>query len=271
MSAQTVCADRGRDIASRHGQEHQPVSLLRQLAGGDPDRGDDVREIPAVSPERGRPSGRARHRHLLRDCAAVVEPLRSDVRRRDPSKARAADAVLHALAMASRRGLRENQWRDALPLARRGPGRRGAGILCQQDQGQGGGADVHEEDHEAARSREGHHDRRAAFLQGRHEGHRQRLETGDRTLGQQQGGELTPALPTTRAGHGEVQADEDAAEVQLRPRRPPQPLQPRSPPHQPRDIQSPTLGRPGRVEDARRIGLASPARTPLSGDELALD
>ena len=33
----------------------------------------------------------------------------------------------------------------------------------------------------------------------------------------------------------------------------------------------PTLGRPGRVEDARRTGLASPARTPLSGGKLALD
>ena len=70
-------------------------------------------------------------------------------------------------------------------------------------------------------------------------------QTGDWSLGQQQGGELTPALPTTRTGHAEVPADEDAAEVQLRPRRLPQPLQPGSPPHQQRDIQDPTLSRPG--------------------------
>lgn len=35
--------------------------------------------------------------------------------------------------------------------------------------------------------------------------------------------------------------------------------------------QGQTLRRPGRVEDARRIDLASPARTPGRGDELALD
>ncbi len=54
-----------------------------------------------------------------------------------------------------------------------------------------------------------------------------------------------PALPTTRTGDAEVPADEDAAEVQLRPRRLPQPLQPGPSPHQPRDIQGPTLSRPG--------------------------
>ena len=46
-----------------------------------------------------------------------------------------------------------------------------------------------------------------------------------------------------RAGHAEVPADEDAAEVQLRPRRLPQPLQSGPPPHQQRDIQGATLNR----------------------------
>ena len=47
-----------------HAQIDQSVSLFRQLAGGDPDGGDDVREVPAVAPECGGPAGRARHRHL---------------------------------------------------------------------------------------------------------------------------------------------------------------------------------------------------------------
>ena len=55
----------------------------------------------------------------------------------------------------------------------------------------------------------------------------------------------TPALPTTRTGHAPLPADEDIAEVQLRPRRLPQPLQSGPPPHQQRDIQGPTLSRPG--------------------------
>ena len=39
--------------------------------------------------------------------------------------------------------------------------------------------------------------------------------------------------------------DEDPAEIQLRPRLRPQPLQPGTPPHRPRQLQGPTLSRPG--------------------------
>jgi putative transposase len=53
---------------------------------------------------------------------------------------------------------------------------------------------------------------------GSHEGPGQRGEAGGGALGQQPGGELTPAVPTTRAGDAEVQADEDATEVRLGPR-----------------------------------------------------
>lgn len=74
---------------------------------------------------------------------------------------------------------------------------------------------------------------------------RQHREAGGWQVGQQQGRELTPALPTTRTGHATLPPDEDIAEVQLRPRRLPQPLQPGPPPHQQRDIQGPTLSRPG--------------------------
>jgi hypothetical protein len=42
-----------------------------------------------------------------------------------------------------------------------------------------------------------------------------RREAGDRALGQQLGREQPPAIPTTRAGDAEVQADEDPAEVRI--------------------------------------------------------
>jgi len=81
----------------------------------------------------------------------VVEPVRPDVRRRDPPQASPAHASLHALEVASGRGLREDQRRDALTVAGRRPRRRGAGILCHQGAGQGRGAQVHQESHEAPR------------------------------------------------------------------------------------------------------------------------
>ena len=67
------------------------------------------------------------------------------------------------------------------------------------------------------------------------------------------GGELTPALPTTRTGHAAVQANEDASAVRFRPRLLPQPLQPGTPPHQPTHLQGPTFSRPGRVAGSREL------------------
>ena len=57
--------------------------------------------------------------------------------------------------------------------------------------------------------------------------------TGGGPLGEQPGGELTPAVSTTRAGDASLQADEDAPEVCLRPRQRPQPLQPGTLPRRP--------------------------------------
>ena len=68
---------------------------------------------------------------------------------------------------------------------------------------------------------------------------------GGRPLGQQPGGELPPAVPTTRAGDAAVPANEDAAAVRLNSRRLPQPLQPGAPPRQPRHLRGKTLSRPG--------------------------
>jgi len=76
------CAVIPAHLAWPYGQIDQPVALLRQLAGSHPDCRDDVREVPAVPAEGGRPAGRTRHRHLPRNRPALVEPVRSNFRRR---------------------------------------------------------------------------------------------------------------------------------------------------------------------------------------------
>nr|GFD60066.1 hypothetical protein [Tanacetum cinerariifolium] len=75
----------------------------------------------------------------------------------------------------------------------------------------------------------------------------QRSKAGGGSLGQQPGGELAPAVPTTRAGDAQVQADEDAAEVRIGSRQHPQPLQPGAPSHRSTDLQGTTLRRLGGV------------------------
>ena len=57
------------------------VPLFQLVARGDPLRGDDVCQIPAVAAERRRPAGRARDRYLPRDGAVLLKPVRPDVRR----------------------------------------------------------------------------------------------------------------------------------------------------------------------------------------------
>ena len=85
-------------------------------------------------------------------------------------------------------------------------------VLRHQGAGQGRGAEVHQEGDEAPRPAEAHRHRRAALLRRRHERDRQRRSAGDRPLAQQPGGELPPAVPTTRAGDAAISEDEDTAE-----------------------------------------------------------
>ena len=59
----------------------EPVPLFQLVVGGDRPRVDVVRQIPAFAAERRGTAGRARDRHLPRDGALLVEPLRSDVPR----------------------------------------------------------------------------------------------------------------------------------------------------------------------------------------------
>ena len=65
---------------------------------------------------------RAGDRHLSRDVAAVVKPLRINICSPHQSPAAEPHAWLPTLAVASRRNVREADWRDGLPLACSGPG-----------------------------------------------------------------------------------------------------------------------------------------------------
>ena len=108
-----------------------------------------------------------------------------------------------------RRGLREDQWRDALPLTRGRQGGRGpreqSYVTKTRDKGRG--TAVHKNP-EAPRFSRGHDYRRAALVLGGNEPTGQCPEAGDRPLGQQPGQEQSFALPTTRAGDAPVPTDE---------------------------------------------------------------
>jgi len=66
------------------------------------------------------------HRHMQRDHAALVEPVRADVCWRDQAEAGCHVAPPHPVALAPRRGLREDERVHALPLASGRPRGRGA-------------------------------------------------------------------------------------------------------------------------------------------------
>ena len=68
-----------------------------------------------------------------------------------------------------------------------------------------------------------------------------------RSLAQQPGRELAPAVPTTGSGNGQFQGRKDPAEICFRPCLDPQPLQPRTPSQPPRNFQTGPSRRLGRV------------------------
>lgn len=98
------------------GKAAQPVSPLQLLTGDNPAGRSDVRAVSAVAAKRRGPSFRARDRHLSRDGAALVEPLRPPVRCGRSASAGQQNARIPALAVASRRDVRSHQWRDGVPL-----------------------------------------------------------------------------------------------------------------------------------------------------------
>ena len=101
------CGSRGLALISRldepqvESQTAEPVSVLSFITRADPPGGDAVRSVPAVAQERRGPAVRAWLRPLLRNGTALVEPVRPDVRRRDPAQAGKPHARVSALAVAS--------------------------------------------------------------------------------------------------------------------------------------------------------------------------
>ena len=78
---------RWRNVRTRVGHEDatspqisQPFPVFQLIAGGDPSGCHDVRSVSAEPSECRRLAFRAWHRHLPRNCAAVVEQVRPDVR-----------------------------------------------------------------------------------------------------------------------------------------------------------------------------------------------
>ena len=90
------------------------------------------------------------------------------------------------------------------------------------------------------------------------EGHRKCRTSGDGPLAQQQSRKLTPALPATRAGDGEIQERKVATEIRLNPFFSPQSFQSRPSPQSPRHLKTEPFGRPGRVAPAGGLSSRAP-------------
>lgn len=93
------------------------MHLLRIGCGRYPPGCDAVHPDPADPAERGGPVVRARIRPLPRDSAAMIEKVRPPLRGRVPSQASQPHAPVRALSSASRRNVREAEWRNSLPVA----------------------------------------------------------------------------------------------------------------------------------------------------------
>ena len=97
--------------------------------------------------------------------------------------------------------------------------------------------------------------RRALLLSRSDERDRQRRPSRGRPSAQQSGGEFAPAISTTRTSHAALSECEDTTKVQFNSRAGPQSFQPGASSRDPRNLQTETLGRAGRV--ARPRGLAT--------------
>jgi hypothetical protein len=95
----------------------ESVPLFSFVARGDPACGDDVYPLSAVAAECRGSALRARDRPLPRDGAALVEPFWADVCSRYSPATGVANAGFPPVAVAPRRGVREDQRRNALSVA----------------------------------------------------------------------------------------------------------------------------------------------------------
>ena len=85
--------------------------------------------------------------------------------------------------MASGRGRREDQWRNALPLTGRRSRRRNPGILCHQASRSPGGVGIFKKSNETIRPAEGHRNGSTEVISGGNDGHWQSSRPGSRSMG----------------------------------------------------------------------------------------
>src|SRR5665811_2224996 len=189
----------------------QSLPLFQQLARGDPPRGDDVYPLSAVAATGRGYSVRAGYRHLPRVGSVLVEPVRSDVCGRDQG-ATPSSSVVFAMALAPGRGVRQDQWSDALSVACGRSRRRGARGLRDKAAGSKGCAEISEAHDEALRPTAINCNRPATVAPSCDESNRQCCRSGVRSVAQQSGREFPPAVPTTRTSDGEVQGHENPTE-----------------------------------------------------------
>ena len=97
--------------------------------------------------------------------------------------------------------------------------------------------------------------RRALLVSRGDERDRQRRPSRSWPSAQQSRGEFAPAISTTRTSHAALSECEDTTKVQFNSRAGPQSFQPGASSRDPRDLQTETLGRAGRVAQPR--GLAT--------------
>ena len=90
------------------------------------------------------------------------------------------------------------------------------------------------------------------ILWGCLEGDRCREPARNRPMAEQQGGEFTSSVPTTRAGDAALQTNAKFADVRLRPRLGPKPFQPGTPPLLTTKFQTEPCCRSRRVARSRR-------------------
>jgi len=167
---------------------------------------------------------------ICHETVRLVEPVRPDVRRGDPETARSKPFVF-SLALAPGRGLREDQWRNALPLAGCRSRRRSAGILCHQTSRPQGCLGFSEESVEALRFTKGDRHRPSSIISGCDGSIVKCKVPGNRSMAKQPRGKFSPAFSTKRICNATLSPREDPSEICLRIFRSLQSLQPRKTSH----------------------------------------
>lgn len=156
--------------------------------------------LPLTLRKRRGLAARTRRRRPPRDGAVLVEPLRTDVPGQDPETPRGRYAI-RPLAVAPRRGFRENQRRAALSLAGGRSRERGAGMLCDQDPRQESSLGIPQESDASARLCGCACHWQAAIVRGSNEAFGRRRDAGNRSVGKRPGRECAPAVSKARACH----------------------------------------------------------------------